>query len=79
MKYLHWRGIAELSPAGYAHFHANCHLIRFDASFLYFVAAVARWLIWAPGNAVGADIVVQATIITGAARTRWLPRGVPLL
>jgi hypothetical protein len=46
---------------------------------LYSVAAVAPWFVWSPSVAVGADIVVLATIITGAARTRWLLRGAPLL
>jgi hypothetical protein len=45
---------------------------------LYSVAAVAPWFVWSPGIAAAAVTVVLATIITGAARTRWLLRGAPL-
>jgi len=44
---------------------------------LYSVAAVAPWFVWPPGVAAAAAIIVFATIITGAARTQWLLRGVP--
>ena len=44
---------------------------------LYSVAAVAPWFIWSPVVAAAAVIIVFATIITGAARTRWLLRGAP--
>ncbi len=46
---------------------------------LYAVAAIAPWFVWSASVAAGADIVVLATIITGAARMRWLLRGAPLL
>ncbi len=44
---------------------------------LYSVAAVAPWFVWSAGVAAAATIIVFATIITGAARTRWLLRGAP--
>ncbi len=45
--------------------------------FLFSVAAVAPWFVWSPGIAAAAAIIVLATIVTGAARTRWLLRGAP--
>ena len=44
---------------------------------LYSVAAVAPWFVWSPGVAAAATAIVFATIVTGAARTRWLLRGAP--
>ncbi len=44
---------------------------------LYSVAAVAPWFVWSPGVAAAAAIIVFASIITGAARSRWLLRGAP--
>jgi hypothetical protein len=44
---------------------------------LYSVAAVAPWFVWSAGVAAVAATIVFATIITGAARTRWLLRGAP--
>ncbi len=44
---------------------------------LYSVAAVAPWFVWSPGIAAAAATIVFATIITSAARTRWLLRGAP--
>ena len=41
---------------------------------LYAVAAIAPWFVWPPVVAAVAGIIVVATIITGAARTRWLLR-----
>jgi hypothetical protein len=46
--------------------------------FLYSVAVVAPFLVWSQGWAAAAAIIVLATIVTGAARTRWLLRGAPL-
>lgn len=47
--------------------------IRVAIEFLlYSVAAVAPWFVWPPVPAAVAGIIVIATIITGAARTRWL-------
>jgi hypothetical protein len=42
--------------------------------FLYAVAAVAPWFVWPPVVSAVAGIIVVATIVTGAPRTRWLLR-----